>query len=127
MSVQKVWYNQEGEIPASVDVVLYCDGAEYETVTLSEENNWSYTWTGLPAISQWTVDEPSVPSGYTKTVTRQDNNFTVTNTYEDIPKTGDFTNLLGTGVMAAAGMAGFGFSAAALFRPRKKKEQEEDC
>lgn len=124
--VQKVWYGEGREHPASVDVTLFCNGEVYETVTLNEENNWSYTWEELPAASEWTVDELSVPSGYTKTITREGNSFVVTNTYEEIPKTGDFTNLFGPGMMTVVGVTGFGASVAALFAPRKKKKEEQE-
>ena len=55
---RKVWYNEEGdkEAPAdaSVTVVLQYKAGEkewkdYQTATLNEENNWTYTWEDLPS------------------------------------------------------------------------------
>ncbi len=46
--VTKVWAdnnNQDGK-RVNIDVVLYADGEATEnTVTLSDENNWTYTYT----------------------------------------------------------------------------------
>ena len=48
------------------------DGNVYDTVTLSETNHWTYTWTELPKYSDvaanteyvYTVKEVDVPAGY---------------------------------------------------------------
>ena len=126
VDVTKVWQGAEVTHPETVDVTLYRDGEAYDTVTLSADCNWSHTWEGLSNAYTWTVDEPSVPSGYNKTVDRNGYSFTITNTHEDIPKTGDVTNLLGSGIMTAVGVTGFGASMAALFAPRKKKKEEQE-
>lgn len=125
VSVTKIWYGADVEHPDSVNVTLFRDGEAYATAVLSAENDWSHTWTDLTDEFDWTVDEPSVPSGYTKTVRSNGYSFTITNTYEDIPKTGDFTDLLGLGTMAAVGVVGFGVTALALITPRKKEEDEQ--
>lgn len=125
VSVKKVWYGADVTHPSSVKVTLYRDGVVYDTVTLSVSNNWSHIWENLTDEFEWTVDEPSVPSGYNKTVRRNGYSFTITNTHEDNPKTGDFTNLLGLGTMAAVGVVGFGVTALSLIAPRKKEEDEQ--
>ncbi len=125
VNVEKVWYGAGVVHPTSVKVTLYRDGIAYDTVTLSAANSWSYTWENLTDAFVWTVDEPSVPSGYNKTVRRNGNSFTITNTHVDNPKTGDFTNLFGTGTIAAAGAVGFGISALSLFKSRKKEEEDQ--
>ena len=80
ISVTKVWEGSEGVIhPESVEAVLYRDGEEYATVTLSAENDWTYIWTGLTDEYSWSVDEKNVPEGYTKNVTSQGYDFTITN------------------------------------------------
>ena len=48
-------------------------------VRLSSENGWSYTWKGLEEKAAWTVDEPSVPDGYRKSIAHTGNNWTITN------------------------------------------------
>ena len=121
--VNKVWYGAGITHPASVEVTLYRNGEVYDTVTLSPENDWSYTWEGLTDEFQWTVDEPSVPSGYAKTVRQDGWSFTVVNTHVDNPKTGDFAGLLGMGTMTAIGILGCGLCLLALFAPRRKKEE----
>ena len=125
VSVKKVWYGADVTHPSSVKVTLYRDGAAYDTVTLSAANSWSCTWKDLTDEFEWTVDEPSVPSGYNKTVRRNGNSFTIANTHVDNPKTGDFSNLFGMGAMAAAGVVGFGISLKGLLANRKKEENEE--
>ena len=51
VTVTKVWDDaddQDGLRPASISVQLYANGtASGMAVTLSENNNWSYTWTEL--------------------------------------------------------------------------------
>ncbi len=127
ISVKKVWYGAGVTHPDSVKVVLYRDGKEYDTVTLSEKDNWQHVWKGEEFTDefQWTVDEPSVPSGYTKTVVVSgDYNFTVTNTLKDIPKTGDNGNMLGLGLLSTLGIAGFCTTAVLLLCPKKKSKGE---
>ena len=124
VSVQKIWYGADVKHPDSVKVTLYRDGVAYDTVTLDASNGWNYVWEDLTDEFEWTVDEPSVPSGYNKIVRRSGYNFTITNTHEDNPKTGDVNNLFGMGIMAAVGMAGFGVSAMALLAQRKKESEE---
>ncbi|MBQ8830994.1 MAG: Cna B-type domain-containing protein [Oscillospiraceae bacterium] len=126
VSVTKIWYGANVDHPDSVNVTLYRDGEAFATITLSDANDWTHTWTDLDDEYEWTVDEPSVPSGYNKTVRRVGNDFTIVNTHEDNPKTGDFTNLFNTGAMAAVGVVGFGVSASALLRPRKKDDEEAE-
>lgn len=53
---------------------------------LNEVNNWTYTWTKLAKNAnkteiQYTVDEVDVPSGYTKTVTKESTGYVITNTH----------------------------------------------
>ncbi len=72
VTVTKKW--DDGEAiqlpPDSVEVQLYADGTvSGDPVTLSEENEWTYTWTKLPAYSAGTVIEYTVKeadvTGYT--------------------------------------------------------------
>ena len=69
--VLKVWNdNGSRKRPDSIAVDLLQDGFVYDTVELSKDNNWRYTWSDLPAGHEWLVVE-DVPSGYT-TSTRLD-------------------------------------------------------
>lgn len=67
LTVRKVWEdndNEEGNRPVSVTIQLLQNGTVYDTIVLSEENNWEYTWEDLSAEYSWTVREIDVPSGY---------------------------------------------------------------
>lgn len=69
IKVEKIWQDIDGKtltenLPDSVTVTLYCNGVKYEgegaEVTLSAENNWSYTWENLPK-----EDDENDPYTYT--------------------------------------------------------------
>ena len=71
--VRKVWRdagNQDGIRPKSIKVQLYADGVAFgDPVTLSEDNDWKYTWIDLDErkagkIIEYTVKETRVPYGY---------------------------------------------------------------
>ena len=69
VTVRKVWEDQDStKRPAVVNVQLYKDLVPYGTVTLSEDNNWQFTWTDLDASAEWTVDEIDVPEGYERSI-----------------------------------------------------------
>ena len=91
ITVNKVWVNdkESGKRPETITVTLYKDGEKYDSKTLSEKTKWSCTWKDLPSQYKWTVDESSLPAGYTKSITQKGNTFTITNTYSSIPQTGD--------------------------------------
>lgn len=58
----------------------------YDTVTLSERNNWKHTWNDLDEDYSWRVVEYDTPEGYTVTVDRQGITFIMTNSRtEEIP------------------------------------------
>lgn len=63
LTVKKVWKGKpETGYPTSVQVDVHRDGRYLETVTLSEENNWTVTLKDLPA-ADYTVKEQAV-TGY---------------------------------------------------------------
>ena len=93
VSVRKVWTdsdNQDGIRPDAITVQLYAgETAQGAAVELNEANNWSYTWTSLADKADgekiiYKVDEVTVPEGYTKTVTANENKteYVITNTHE---------------------------------------------
>jgi len=87
VTVNKLWDVPSGvALPESVGVVLYKNGTQYELVALSARNNWSYAWTGLDSTAVWTVDEPSVPASFEKTVAGSaQSGFVITNKYTGTP------------------------------------------
>ena len=78
--VLKRWNDNgyEADRPDSIDVTLLKDGEEYDSVTLDDSNNWSYTWDKLDSRATWKVTE-DVPEGYTVSITRQGITFLVVN------------------------------------------------
>lgn len=87
----KIWKNDGAHLeerPTEVQAALLCDGDIYEIVTLNEENGWTYSWTELDGEMEWTVEEYTVLDKYTSSVTQDGSTFIITNTYSDIPQTG---------------------------------------
>ena len=80
--VQKVWADDgnEEKRPEEISVQLLENGRIVDTVVLSRENNWEYTWDHLDGSSKWQIVEASVPDGYTVTTTQEGNVFVLTNT-----------------------------------------------
>lgn len=89
--VVKIWDDagHTDKRPAGIVVELLRDGVVYDTVTLSEANNWSYHWTELDPSYTWTVNEKYVPDGYTASITTAGNTFVITNIYKERKKRGD--------------------------------------
>lgn len=87
LTVHKVWDdNGDPERPDSVSVNLLRDGKVHETVELSDENQWTYTWEDLDDRYQWTVEEETV-DGYEVSYKTEDNTVFITNhnDYEPTP------------------------------------------
>ena len=99
--VIKLWKGDDGRTdrPQSVEVEIFRDGISYQTVTLSEANNWSYSWTVQADDASWHVVERNVPAGYTMTVEQREATFVITNARQETPapkppQTGDTANIL---------------------------------
>ena len=93
ITVTKVWNdsdNRAGMRPESVTVRLLADGVvvDGKTLVLSEDNEWSGTFTGLPVVDasanteiKYSVNEDPV-TNYSADITEtQKDGFTLTNTY----------------------------------------------
>ena len=101
--VLKLWKGDSGSSarPATIEVEIFRNGTSYQTVTLSEDNHWTYTWSAKDDGSDWKVVERNIPTGYTMTIEERESSFTLTNTYNrdvpdnpDLPQTGDTSNVL---------------------------------
>ena len=100
--VLKLWRGDEGrnDRPKSIEVEIFCNGSSYQTVKLSEENHWAYSWFAEDDGASWTVVERNVPQGYTMTVEKRQSTFVLTNTRTipddpvKPPATGDTTNIM---------------------------------
>ena len=83
LTIRKVWAGiWAAGHPNKVEVELWNGDTLYDSVELSEENSWAYTWTELPAGSRWRVRETSVPDGCAVTYSTAGSVITVTNTGE---------------------------------------------
>ena len=91
LRVLKLWKDEgkQGNRPNSIEVEIFCNGETYQTVTLSEENLWSYTWTVKQDGADWLVMERNVPEGYTVTVEERTEAFVLTNTFSEEPTVED--------------------------------------
>lgn len=100
--VLKVWDDagSESKRPKEVIIQLLKNGAVYDTVTLNQENNWRYSWSGLDDAYTWNVTEKEV-TDYTVTIQREGSTFVVTNTRSggSTEKPGQDTKLPQTGVL----------------------------
>ncbi len=79
LKVLKIWNDDNTNRPDKITVVLLCDGKEYKTITLSEENNWRYTFDKLPGNHDWTIVELEL-EGYTVEVYLDGITFVIKNT-----------------------------------------------
>ena len=84
--VTKFWDdmdNNDGVRPPSIEVQLFGDNVELLTATLTADDDWSHTFTGLPVYRdggieiQYSIEELNVPDGYTAEV----DGFEITNSY----------------------------------------------
>ena len=99
--ILKLWKGDNDSIrPEKIEAEILHNGKSYKKVTLSKDNNWSYSWTTQDDGAIWKVIERNVPSGYVATVYDRDNSFVLTNTFEDgderppTPQTGDTSNVM---------------------------------
>lgn len=82
-TVNKVW---NGKASDSVEIKLFANGTEKETITLNADNKWTHTFTDLPALDdsfspiEYTVEETALKlyNASYETVTDKDGNITTT-------------------------------------------------
>ena len=87
INVIKVWTGEANKEkrPTFIYAELICDGQVIDTVTLNAGNNWRHTWKELDATKTYNITEKEVPSGYTVTITRDGNTYTMNNYSGDVP------------------------------------------
>ena len=102
VTVTKVWDDDDDERglrPDSVTINLYANGEFFDSIELSEENNWTYTFEYLSVYDEngkieYTVDEEEVP-GYEASIEGDaENGYVITN-ITMIKKYGDGTGYTG--------------------------------
>lgn len=81
ITVETAWTeeNTAGKRPSEITVELISQGSIISEVKLNSKNNWSYTWKALDAGEVYFITEKNVPLGYTMTVTRDGNTYTINN------------------------------------------------
>ena len=100
--VVKLWKgDKKSNRPKSIKVEIFCDGKSYKTVTLSKDNNWTYSWSTKDTGADWKVIERNVPKKYKMTIKERKSSFVITNTLiRKEPdklsgtKTGDTSNIM---------------------------------
>lgn len=87
INVIKVWTGEANKDKRPTEVVaeLVCDGQVMDSVVLNSSNNWRHTWKELDATKTYNVTEKAVPQGYTVTIVRDGNTFTMNNYSGDVP------------------------------------------
>lgn len=124
LSVKKVWNttktnnNDSISLPKSIDIQLLLNDEIIDTVTLSEENNWQYTFSNIEKNDNYVVREVNVPNGYTVTYQKDGNLFIVTNT-SSLVHTGQMYWLVG--LFLSIGII---FIITSLLYDRNKNEQK---
>ncbi len=126
-TVTKLWKGDTSATrPTSIVVDIIRNGEVVKTVTLSAQNNWTYSWQSTNSLDSWQVAEKVVPDGYTVTIDKHDTAFTVINTADipgdepppdEPPPTGDTTNI--GAYLLLASLAGVLLAAVGLI-PRRK-------
>lgn len=101
--VLKIWKGDSGNSarPTLIEVEIFRNGTSYQTVKLSEDNHWTYTWSVKDDGSDWKVVERNIPTGYTMTIEERETSFVITNTFTQDdpntptpPQTGDTSNIM---------------------------------
>lgn len=117
--------------PDSVEVEIYENGKLQETVTLSSDNDWTYSWTDDDGEGKWTCVEKNVPTGYTSSVTEAEDGAKIIVTNKrpphepttpgnpNKPRTGDPTTLRWS--LVAMGISGIVLILAAFRRRREEQ------
>ena len=82
--------------PDFIEVDIFKDGALQESVRLSADSNWSYSWKTADNGGNWTAVERNIDEKYTVTVIKDGNTLILTNVHEsgeEPPKTGEMTSV----------------------------------
>lgn len=99
--VVKLWKGDKDSQhrPKNIEIEIFRNGISFQTVTLSEENHWTYRWSAPDDGSDWKVVERNIPAGYTMTVEQRQTSFVLTNTFQDQldtppPQTADTSHIM---------------------------------
>lgn len=87
LTVEKVWNITKSKKEEFITIELYNDNVLFDTITLNDNNNWTYTWERIPESDAYTVVEKDVPKNFVVTYKQIEDKFIVTNT-DKLPQTG---------------------------------------
>ncbi len=123
LRVMKQWKDRgySDSRPESVRVDIYKDGVLFQTVELTEENNWEFNWKMPDDGSDWTVVERNISREYKVTIVENGWTMVVTNVHwadEIPPGTGD-TVVYWPAVLAMS-LCGCGLILLALWKKRRE-------
>ncbi len=87
ITVMKTWEDVPSEslIPEYIEVELYCDGEVYDTVRLTEENGWTYSWYDIDESKEWGVLETTTLQDFEVEYNHTFFTFEIINTYVGDP------------------------------------------
>ena len=88
LSCVKIWKDDRDTVHPEIHVELLCNGEEYDTVLLNEENNWKYSWNDLDPNCSWLVTEEEFDGDYSVDISRDQYTFTIVNTVNDTDEPG---------------------------------------
>lgn len=77
-TVKKEWFEEKNIHHNEISVNIFHNGVVYDTIYLSDENNWTYQWQGADD-NYWYVKENEIPEGYTVSYSQDSNVFKITN------------------------------------------------
>lgn len=83
-TVKKVWINDTNQSvpqPTEVTVDLYKNGDIFDTVTLSDKNKWTHSWTDLDSFNRWHVVERNIPVNYKVIIDYNSTQYLIKNSY----------------------------------------------
>lgn len=89
LKVNKIW-KTDRKISDYVTLQLVLNDRVIDTVKLSKDNNWEYTWRRIPLNDEYEIKEINIPKGYTAIYEKNNNNYTVINA-DNLPHTGQNT------------------------------------
>lgn len=83
LTLRKIWANATivQNVPDSLTIEIYQNGELFDTVTISAETKWSYSWDG-DASSEWRVKEVNVPAGCFVMYRNNEYQFVIMNSYD---------------------------------------------
>lgn len=86
--VLKLWEDEgnEKKRPEEIEIEIFKNGKSERKISLSEKNNWSYSWSAEDDGSIWNVYEKNVPEGYVMKTENKSRTFVVINTFPEIPE-----------------------------------------